>query len=115
LLSPDELREKLARLEEQRRAAERELETVHARTERLAGLELEADAVLEQYAEMTTKGLDAFTSEDRHQAYKALRLRVTAHCHGGMEASGIFSGTSSVVYDQKTMTVALYNDGTSKF
>jgi hypothetical protein len=104
LLSPDELREKPARLEEQRRTAERELETLHARTERLASLGLEADAVLEQYAEMT-KGLDAFASEDRHQAYKALRLRVTAHSDGGMEASGIFSSSSPVVYDQGTMSV----------
>jgi hypothetical protein len=51
LLSPDELREKLAQLEEQRRTAECELETLRTRMERLARLELEADAVLEQYAD----------------------------------------------------------------
>ena len=61
---------------------------------------------LEQYAEMTAEGLDAFTPEDRHQAYKALRLRVTAHPHGGMEVSGVISSTSSVVYDQGTMNVS---------
>jgi hypothetical protein len=105
LLSPDELREKLARLEEQRRTSERDLETLHARTERLASLGLEAGAVLGQYGEMTAKGLDAFASEERHRAYKALRLRVTAHSDGGMEASGIFSSSSSVVYDQGTMSV----------
>src|SRR5918911_1175670 len=107
MLSPDELREKLARLDEQRRTAQCEIETLHARTERLASLELEADAVLEQYAEMTVNGLDAFTSEDRHQAYKALRLRVTAYPHGDMEASGIFSSTSSVVYDQRNTVIIL--------
>ena len=62
LLSPDELREKLAYLEEQRRTAERELEEVlHTRTERLAGLELEADALLEQYVQMAPEGLDNVT------------------------------------------------------
>jgi hypothetical protein len=106
LLSPNELREKLAQLEEQRRTAECELETLRTRMERLARLELEADAVLEQYAEMTPKGLDVFTPEDRHQAYKALRLRVTAHHDGRMEASGVFSSASLVVYDQGTINVS---------
>jgi hypothetical protein len=96
LLSSDELREKLAHLQEQRRTAERELETLRTRIERLGNPELEADALLEQYAGMAPEGLDAFTPEDRHHAYKALKLKVTAHPHGDMEASGIISGTSSL-------------------
>ena len=96
LLNSDELREKLAHLQEQRRTAERELETLRAKTEHLGNLQLEADALLEQYAEMVPEGLDAFTPEDRHHAYKALRLKVTAHPHGEMEASSIISSTSSL-------------------
>src|SRR5215217_7160472 len=91
LLSPDELREKLTHLAEQRRTAERELEALRAQAEQLTSLELEADAMLEQYEKMTPEGLDAFTPEDRHQAYKALRLRVVVHPDGGMEAHGVFN------------------------
>lgn len=90
LLSPDELREKLAHLAEQRRTAERELETLRTRTERLANLELEAEALLEHYAGMAREGLEAYTPEDRHDAYQALRLRVVAHPDGRMEAGGVF-------------------------
>jgi len=91
LLSPDGLREKLTHLGEQRKTAERELETLRTQTERLANLELEADALLEQYARMTPEGLDRYTPEDRHQAYKALRLRVVVHPDGAIEADGIFN------------------------
>ncbi len=61
LLSPDELREKLAYLEEQRKTAERELEVLRSQTERLASLGLEADALLEQYVQMAPEGLDNVT------------------------------------------------------
>ncbi len=91
LLSPDELREKLAHLAGQRGTAERELETLRARTERLANLELEAEALLEHYAGMAREGLEAYTPEDRHDAYKALRLRIVAHPDGHMEARGVFT------------------------
>ncbi len=78
---------------------------MHARIERLASLKLEADAVLEQYAEMTTKGINTFTLQGRHQAYKTLRLRVSAQPDEGMEASSVFYRTSSIVYDQGIMNV----------
>ena len=45
--------------------------------------------MLEQYVEMAPEGLDNFTPEDRHEAYKALRLRVIAYPHGSIEASGV--------------------------
>jgi hypothetical protein len=91
LLSSDELREKLAHLAEQRRTAERELETLRSRTERLANLELEAEGLLEHYGGMAREGLEAYTPEDRHDAYKALRLRIVAHPDGHVEAEGAFN------------------------
>ncbi len=61
-----------------------------ARTERLANLELEAEALLEHYAGMAREGLEAYTPEDKHDAYRALRLRMVAHPDGRMEAEGVF-------------------------
>ena len=49
---------------------------------------------------MMPQGMDAFTAEDRHQAYKTLKLKVVAHPHGGMEATGI------VVLSQGTINVS---------
>jgi uncharacterized protein (DUF3084 family) len=105
LLSPDELREKLAHLAEQRRTAERELETLRARTARLANLELEAEALLEHNAGIAREGLEAYTPEDRHDAYKALRLRIVAHPDGRMEAEGAFNVGSELC---KTEAVWVY-------
>jgi site-specific DNA recombinase len=91
LLDPDELREKLTYLAEQRVRAERELETLRTRTERLANLELEADALLEHYADMTKEGLEAYAPEDKRDAYQALRLRIVVYPDGRMEADGVFA------------------------
>jgi hypothetical protein len=90
-LDPDELREKLTYLAEQRVRAERELETLRTRTERLANLELEADALLEHYADMTKEGLEAYAPEDKRDAYQALRLRIVVYPDGRMEADGVFA------------------------
>jgi hypothetical protein len=57
---------------------------------RLANLELEAET-LQHYADMTREGLEAYTPEDKHDAYKALRLRVVLHPDGSMEADGVFT------------------------
>jgi hypothetical protein len=57
----------------------------------LMSLELEADALLEHYTRITPEGLDRYTPEDRHQAYKALRLRWFVYSDGRMEAYGIFN------------------------
>jgi hypothetical protein len=52
--------------------------------------ELEAEALLEHYAGMAREGLEAYAPEDRHEAYRALRLRVVVHPDGRMEAGGVF-------------------------
>ena len=69
----------------------RELATLRTQTEDLANLEIEADALIEQYASITPEGLDLYTPEDRHQAYKELRLKVIVHADGSMEADGVFN------------------------
>jgi cell division protein FtsB len=50
IMSRDELKAKLARLEETRETAEKELETLRTRQEKIEELQRDKDAVLEHYA-----------------------------------------------------------------
>ena len=95
LLSTAELRERLAGLDDQRRTLEREATALRNQREALTNLELEAEALLERYASMVPEGLEHFTAEDRHEAYQALRLKVTAGVDGSIEATGVLSGLLS--------------------
>ena len=95
LLSAPELRDRLAGLEDQRRILESEAAALRAQQEALAGLELEAEALMERYAAMVPEGLEHFTPEDRHEAYRALRLKVTVGVDGSVEATGVLSGLLS--------------------
>ena len=56
--------------------------------ERMAKLELEAEALANHYRFQAREGLDLFTPEDRHDAYKALGIRVIAHADGVAELTG---------------------------
>lgn len=76
LISFDELRTKLAGLDETRATAKRELDGLSERRARLAELEGDRDELLESYSEKASAGLDLFTPEERHQTYKKLRLVV---------------------------------------
>ncbi len=89
LISFEELRSKLAGLEETREIARRELDGLQARRDRLAELENDKATLLETYSEKASKGLDLFTPEDRHQAYKKLRLAVLVHPGGDLEVTGV--------------------------
>jgi hypothetical protein len=90
LIKFDELRTKLAELEETRNTIEKELETLKHRQRHLEELERDKDAVLETYAQMAPEALDALTPDERHQFYKMLRLRVTAYPDSSLEVSGVF-------------------------
>ena len=92
LITLDELRMKLASLEETRTVALRELGTLRSRRERIEQLEYDADTLLEHYARMVPEALDALTSEERHRVYKMLRLKVLIHADGPTEVTGVFGG-----------------------
>jgi hypothetical protein len=87
LITFEELREKLAGLEEGRKVAEEELKALEAKRSRLEQLEHDKEKVLEAYAAMAPEGLNALTSEERQRLYKILRLEVLIPECGPVEAS----------------------------
>jgi flagellar motility protein MotE (MotC chaperone) len=96
LMTLDELRAKLADLEETRATIERELKVLQGRQEHLESLERDKDALLKSYAKMAPEALDSLSGEERHQLYKMLRLKVAANFDGTLEVSGFFgSGVRS--------------------
>ncbi len=86
LLSHDELRTKLADLQNARATAERELKALSERRKRVE--ELDRDDLLKFYVGMVPEALDALEPKERHQMYKILRLRVAVGTDGGIEVKG---------------------------
>lgn len=87
-----ELRAKLAKLEEDREAAEREIAAIEGRRERL---ERDRDAVMEHYTSVVPGSLDGLSPEERHQIYKVLRLEVLAYPDKSLEvSSAILAGSA---------------------
>jgi DNA repair exonuclease SbcCD ATPase subunit len=70
IMGRDELRTKLVALEETRETAERELDALRRRTERLERLERDRDGLIETYASLVPEAIDALGSEERHRVYK---------------------------------------------
>jgi site-specific DNA recombinase len=96
LLSPDELRTKLAVLEETRNAAKRELEALKSRKEEVEELERDRDALLESYAGMVPEGLETFGPEERRWVYKLIRLNVFADADGNLSGAWMFTRASVI-------------------
>jgi len=94
LITFDELRAKLAALEETRTTAERELASLRSRREVIEELERDRDTLLEHYAKMVPEApeaLEELTAEERHQVYQMLRLEVYIHPDGYLEICGVLS------------------------
>ena len=99
LLNHNELRAKLAALDETRETARRELALLEGRREKVAELEADRDTLLDHLESVAPEKLDALTPEERHEVYKVLGLRVIAREDGNHEASIAYIGydtTSSV-------------------
>ncbi len=71
-----------------RRATERELAILKDRRESIEQLERDKDLLLDHYAAMAPEALNSLTPEERHDAYKMLRLKVIAHLSGDVELAG---------------------------
>src|SRR5918995_1738189 len=92
LITLDELRSKLAVLEETRDTARRELAALKEHGERIEHLEQDANALLEHYASMVPEALDGLTPEERHRVYRMIRLKVTMYADVLAEVTGAFDG-----------------------
>ncbi len=94
LLDYDELRSKLASLEEARKTAEHELAALKSEREHIAALERDKEAVLEHYAAIAPEALDLLAPEERKHLYKMLRLTAMQRPDGTveLEMSGIEPG-----------------------
>jgi hypothetical protein len=88
ILDRDELRAKLAELQEDRERANREIAAIEGRRERLEQMERDRETVMEHYAGMIPGSLDDLGPEERHQIYKMLRLEVLAYPDKSLQVSG---------------------------
>ena len=88
IMSCDELKAKLARLEETRKTAEKELEALRTRQEKIEELQRDKDALLEHYAALAPDALDSLAPEERHQLYRMLRLKAVARLDETIELTG---------------------------
>jgi hypothetical protein len=101
LVTFDELRSKLAMLEEVSETARRELAALSRRRERIEELERDKSALLSSYAGMVQGALETLTPEERHHVYKLLQLQVVLGPDVPAEVSGTF-GTDDVVCGSET-------------
>jgi len=88
LINFEELRMRLAALEDTRKTAERELRALQHRTERLAQLERDRDSLLESYAGLLPEAIDALGSEERHRVYRMIGMEAHLAPDGSFEING---------------------------
>src|SRR5215217_7872223 len=96
LLDDDELRGKLAALEETREMARGKLEALHGRISKIEELKCDADALMEHYASLVPEAFGALTPEERYHVYKLLRLKIVGGQGGSLEVSGAFGESFSI-------------------
>jgi hypothetical protein len=88
LIDFDELRERLATLEDARKTAEQELRALHRRTEHLAQLERDRDTLLESYAGLMPEAIDALGPQERYRVYRMIGMEAHLATDGSFELSG---------------------------
>jgi site-specific DNA recombinase len=89
LITFDELRAKLADLDDTQATARHELEVLERRREYLESLERNKETLLDNYAALAPEALNSLTPEQRHHLYKILRLRVEINLDGSLEVGGM--------------------------
>jgi hypothetical protein len=109
LMNRDELRTKLAALEDTRKTAERELKLIRDRKERMEVLERDKELLLASYADALPEALDELAPEERRQIYAMLRLRVNVGSDGILDVSGVFGGDTCVCKSEPTSTCSAYS------
>jgi site-specific DNA recombinase len=90
LMTFEELGARLEELEDTRRVARRELETLEGKQTELRDLEQDATALLAAYADAVPRELDNLGPEGRHHVYKILRLGCVLRLQEPPELTGVF-------------------------
>ena len=90
LITFEELGEKLLVLEDSRKTAERELEALKSKRDRIREMEQDRDALLDSLMQIGSEVLDALTPDEKHQLYRILRLEVVLREDRTPEVSGAF-------------------------
>jgi hypothetical protein len=96
----EELDRALAELEETCAVAERELEALENRQERIEQLEHDKDALLASLEGAVPEALDRLTSESRNQIYRMLSLKVEAVPEEPLKLSGVFVRDVDVCFSE---------------
>src|SRR5215203_3690341 len=96
IMSRDELKAKIARLEETRETAEKELKALRTRQDKLQELQRDKETVLEHYTTLAPEALDSLAPEEQHRLYRMLRLKIVAHLDETIELTGDLMGTAEV-------------------
>jgi hypothetical protein len=100
LITFDELREKLAQLDEMRQVADWELNNLQYRRERLAQLEEDKARLLDDFAGIMPEAVAKLTGETRRRVYNLLRVKVVVGVKGEVEVSGAIGEAVCVAGDQ---------------
>ena len=94
LIDFGELRERLSELNEEKKLAEREIESLYNKAERLDEMRHNKDALLTNLVEITPRLIDELCPEEKHRIYRMRGLRVTAAGNGYLEVAGDLAGLS---------------------
>jgi hypothetical protein len=86
-MTREELRAKLAAVEEARETARKELASLQEQQQSLAQLEHDKEALLAHYEAITPTALRDLDPKERSRFYKLLGIKVTARPEGGLEIS----------------------------
>jgi hypothetical protein len=100
LITFDELREKLAELDETRKVAEQESDSLEYRKERISQLEQDKAALLKDFTDLMPDAVDSLTGEVRHCIYNLLRLKVVVEVGGDVEVRGAIGDAFCITEDQ---------------
>ncbi len=105
LITFEELRARLAELEETRKTAERELAALRDHEEYVLGLERDRDAMLDSLEAVAPEVLDSLTPEQRHQWYKMLKTTAAVNADGTLEISWVGASNGEVVCETATLSL----------
>jgi len=81
--------EKMESLRAEERSAREEVERLKARRQMVETAQRDMEALIESYAEAVPEDLDALRSEERHEIYRMLGLRVNLDNTGAVEIRGV--------------------------